>query len=167
VKTNFPSLYASGYSPSRNALLVELWTPRTLRDDGANAGNSLENRIPEYSEVTCHVVLAVRNVCKSLSLQGIILIMEGLYVGGGGICRADHATPLYSQKLALNFADKWRSLSRYSSLADQRPRSLFVVCLFLASKSRTLNASYFGALSQWRIHLSGQGLGPFPPNKFP
>jgi hypothetical protein len=29
-----------------------------------------------------------------------------------------HATPLYPQKLALNFADKWRSLSRYSSLAD-------------------------------------------------
>jgi hypothetical protein len=32
--------------------------------------------------------------------------------------RADHATPLYTQKLALNFVDKWRSLSRYSSLAD-------------------------------------------------
>jgi hypothetical protein len=28
------------------------------------------------------------------------------------------ATPLYPQKLALNFVDKWRSLSRYSSLAD-------------------------------------------------
>jgi hypothetical protein len=27
-------------------------------------------------------------------------------------------TPLYPRKLALNFADKWRSLSRYSSLAD-------------------------------------------------
>jgi hypothetical protein len=23
-------------------------------------------------------------------------------------CGADHATPLYPQKLALNFADKWR-----------------------------------------------------------
>jgi hypothetical protein len=32
--------------------------------------------------------------------------------------RADHATPLYPQKLTLNFVDKWRSLSRYSSLAD-------------------------------------------------
>jgi hypothetical protein len=32
--------------------------------------------------------------------------------------RADHATPLYPQKLALNFVDMWRSLSRYSSLAD-------------------------------------------------
>jgi hypothetical protein len=31
---------------------------------------------------------------------------------------ADHATPLYPQKLTLNFVDKWRSLSRYSSLAD-------------------------------------------------
>jgi hypothetical protein len=27
-------------------------------------------------------------------------------------------TPLYPQKLTLNFVDKWRSLSRYSSLAD-------------------------------------------------
>jgi hypothetical protein len=32
--------------------------------------------------------------------------------------RADNATPLYPQKLPLNFAKKWRSLSRYSSLAD-------------------------------------------------
>jgi hypothetical protein len=31
---------------------------------------------------------------------------------------ADHATPLYPQKLKLNFVDKWRSISLYSSLAD-------------------------------------------------
>jgi hypothetical protein len=35
-----------------------------------------------------------------------------------GIHRSDHATPLYPQKLAVNFVDKWQSLSRYSSLAD-------------------------------------------------
>jgi hypothetical protein len=35
-----------------------------------------------------------------------------------GIRRADHVTPLYPQKLALNFVDKWRSISRYISLAD-------------------------------------------------
>jgi hypothetical protein len=29
-----------------------------------------------------------------------------------------HAIPLFQQKLALKFAHKWRSLSRYSSLAD-------------------------------------------------
>jgi hypothetical protein len=31
---------------------------------------------------------------------------------------ADHTTPLYPQKLTLNFVDRWWSLSRYSSLAD-------------------------------------------------
>jgi hypothetical protein len=36
--------------------------------------------------------------------------------------RADHATPLYLQKLALKFIDQLRSISRYSSLADQKPR---------------------------------------------
>jgi hypothetical protein len=34
------------------------------------------------------------------------------------ILRADHVTPLYPQKLGIKFADKWRSLSRYSSLVD-------------------------------------------------
>jgi hypothetical protein len=32
--------------------------------------------------------------------------------------RRNISTPFYPQKLALNFVDKWRSLSRYSSLAD-------------------------------------------------
>jgi hypothetical protein len=31
---------------------------------------------------------------------------------------ADHATLLYPQKLALNFADRWWVLSRYSSLEE-------------------------------------------------
>jgi hypothetical protein len=33
-----------------------------------------------------------------------------------------------AQKLALKFADKWRSLSRHSSLADQKQRSFFKIC---------------------------------------
>jgi hypothetical protein len=35
-----------------------------------------------------------------------------------GIRRADHDTPVYPQKGALNFVDRWWSLSRYSSLVD-------------------------------------------------
>jgi hypothetical protein len=35
-----------------------------------------------------------------------------------GIRRADQATSLNPQMLALNFFDKWLSLSRYNSLAD-------------------------------------------------
>jgi len=31
---------------------------------------------------------------------------------------ADHVTPFYPQKLALNFADRRRPLCRYSSRAD-------------------------------------------------
>jgi hypothetical protein len=38
----------------------------------------------------------------------IVMLSSPVCVGG----------PLYPQKLTLNFVDKWRSLSRYSSLAD-------------------------------------------------
>jgi hypothetical protein len=62
-----------------------------------------------------------------------------------GIRRADHATPLYLQKLALNFADNWRLLSLYSSLADWKAteflsdvRELHAVCKH-AYKSRATN----------------------------
>jgi hypothetical protein len=41
--------------------------------------------------------------------------------------RADHATPLYPQKLALNFCGKWRSISRYSGLKTTEFVFVFVV----------------------------------------
>jgi hypothetical protein len=48
-----------------------------------------------------------------------------------GIRHADHVAPL-SAKVGNHFADKWRSLGRYSSLVDSRPWSLFVCfCLTL------------------------------------
>jgi hypothetical protein len=52
-----------------------------------------------------------------------MLQCEGYFTCGFNVLcvvvdRADHVTSLYLQKLALNFTDKWRSLSWYSSLAD-------------------------------------------------
>jgi hypothetical protein len=43
-----------------------------------------------------------------------------------GIRRAYHATPLYPQKLALQFADQRRSLHHYSSYADYKPRNFLL-----------------------------------------
>jgi hypothetical protein len=48
----------------------------------------------------------------------VVVVVENSDYRPWGMRRADHATPLYPQTLALNFGDKWRSLSRYSSLAD-------------------------------------------------
>jgi hypothetical protein len=36
----------------------------------------------------------------------------------GGSAALTTRYPLYLQKLALNFANKWRAISRYKSLAD-------------------------------------------------
>jgi hypothetical protein len=39
-------------------------------------------------------------------------------IGRGGSAALTNATPLYTQKLTLKFADQWRSISWYSSLTD-------------------------------------------------
>jgi hypothetical protein len=44
--------------------------------------------------------------------------LEKLILTAVGNRRADNATPLYQQKLSLKFADRWRSLSWKSLLAD-------------------------------------------------
>jgi len=49
VKAKFAYLCTSGCSRPRNALLLKLCTSS---DDGATAGNSLENGFPEYLAVT-------------------------------------------------------------------------------------------------------------------
>jgi hypothetical protein len=56
----------------------------------------------------------------------LVMINEPMLMAVGN-CHADHMTPLYPQKLALKFAHQWRSLSHYSSLADQKSRSLFFI----------------------------------------
>jgi hypothetical protein len=56
-----------------------------------------------------------------------------------GIRCADHAKPLSPQKLVLNFANKSPSISRYSSLADQRPRSFVFLCFSICLHDVVLN----------------------------
>jgi hypothetical protein len=51
----------------------------------------------------------------------------------GGIRSAGHATPLYPQKLALNFADKWRSLGRDLLKTNGHGVCLFVCLIPIAS----------------------------------
>jgi hypothetical protein len=54
-------------------------------------------------------------VCFSMIFWGIFdIFFQSMYF----LRRAHHATPFYPQKMSLDFANKWWSLSRYSSLAD-------------------------------------------------
>jgi hypothetical protein len=70
--------------------------------------------------------------------------------------RADHATPLYPRKLALNFVDKWRLLSRYISLADWGPRSLFCFCVTI---SHLVRANYNCAHARTHTHTGNTVCG--------
>jgi hypothetical protein len=60
-----------------------------------------------------------------------------------GICCADHVTPSI-RKFGTNFADKWRLLGRYSSLADYRPRSFCERLAEETNKSQALSSSCQG-----------------------
>jgi hypothetical protein len=63
--------------------------------------------------------------------------------------RADHATPLYPQKLAVKFRRQVAVVSRYSSLADWGPRS-FSWCLCRVSTRHSCPLSDHHTWQRWR-----------------
>jgi hypothetical protein len=65
LKSKFAYMCTNGCCCLRNNFLVK---PCTLSEDGATAGNSLENRFPEYHAVAFSRCVKISN---SLSLQGI------------------------------------------------------------------------------------------------
>jgi hypothetical protein len=67
--------------------------------------------------------------------------------------RADHATPLHPQKLALNFGDHLRPLSRYSFLADQKPESLLNGAFWDVTPCGSCKNRRFGGT--WRLLHQG------------
>ena len=116
VKPKFSYLCTSGCCRLWNTLPVKLCTSW---DDGATAGNSLENHFPEYLAVT-------GSRCVGCQKGKQIFVPSGHF-------------------LILERAKNRRGLSGWS---------IFVM-EFLARNLQTLNASCAGALSWWRIHLSG------------
>jgi hypothetical protein len=74
-------------------------------------------RKPDKLTATCEPTAENMGTLLVSNLQILTARSRDLHIRFA-VLQIDHATPLYPQKLALNFDDKWRSLSRYSSLAD-------------------------------------------------
>jgi hypothetical protein len=86
--------------------------------------NGLYHRVSVTAETVAEEVFHVRHVVHSIRLLLFHIVINSSPVYkteindrmGSAALTTRH--PLYPQKLALNFVDKWRSSSRYSSLAD-------------------------------------------------
>jgi len=122
VRAKFAYLCTSGCCRLWNTLLVKLCTSW---DNGATAGNSLENRFPEYLSVKF-------SRCIGCQKGQQIFVPSGHFFTFGK-----------SQKSQGAKSGEWGGWSIF-------------VTEFLARNSQTLNASCTGALSWWRILLSGQ-----------
>jgi hypothetical protein len=70
------------------------------------------------ADISHHLLYILRLTVWTANFSFILISYTIRNINTVGIRCADHATPLYPQKVVLNFANKWRSLSRYSSLAD-------------------------------------------------
>jgi hypothetical protein len=121
VKAKFAYLCTNGCCRLRNTLIVKL---STSCDDGATAGNSLENHLPEYLAVTFARCVRCQKGWQVFVHSGHFLILE-------------------------------RAKNRRMLSGEYGGWSIFVM-EFVARNPRNLNASCAGALSWWRIHLSGQ-----------
>ena len=73
MKAKFAYLCTSGCCRLRNTLLVKLCTSC---DDGATAGNSLENRFPEYLAVTFSHCIGCQKGKKIFVPSGHFFILE-------------------------------------------------------------------------------------------
>jgi len=80
VKAKFDYLYTSGCCRLRNTLLVKLCTSW---DNGATAGNSLENCFPEYLTVMFSRCVGCQKDQQIFVLSGHSLILEEPKIAGG------------------------------------------------------------------------------------
>jgi hypothetical protein len=89
-----------------------------------NVYSSINNNNNNTNDL-CFINKVPRNEYKKSGITAPLLLTSALDGNERSVSRpglppprAGHATPLHQQKLALNFADRWRSLSRYSWHAD-------------------------------------------------
>jgi hypothetical protein len=110
---------------------------------------------PEPDESSPHShILFICNFDISPSTHGSPVWPPSFEISEYNLARMSHL-PLYPQKLALNFADRWRSLSRYSSLANKGTRSCLIFPKIAATCSAYLVLNLFALMKlMWTVQIT-------------